>query len=99
VRTSRRDVDDVLLGIEPTHYVEQLTGLAVPRQRKVHCPFHDDHTPSLHVYEDARRGWFCFGCGRGGSIYDFAALLWGCDTRGAQFVALRDELLAALNVP
>jgi hypothetical protein len=43
---------------------------------------HEDRTPSLHVYGDPERGWFCFGCGRGGSIYDFAALLFGRGTRG-----------------
>ena len=31
------------------------------------CPFHDDHTPSLSVNLDGRRGgWICFaGCGKG----------------------------------
>ena len=30
------------------------------------CPFHDDRTPSLAIYPPGR-GWFCFGCGAGGS--------------------------------
>lgn len=83
---------DPLLGIEPARYVGVLAGLAVSRDRKVRCPFHDDRTPSLHVYREPERGWFCFGCGRGGSVYDFAALLWGRETRGADFARLRDEL-------
>lgn len=31
------------------------------------CPFHDDHSPSLSVNLDGRRGgWICFaGCGQG----------------------------------
>lgn len=53
---------------------------------------HDDGTPSLHVYPDARRGWFCFGCGRGGTAFDLAAALWGRDLRGASFAALRADL-------
>ncbi len=40
----------------------------------------------------SERGWFCFGCRRGGSIYDFAALLWGAEPRGPDFVGLRDRL-------
>ena len=51
---------------------------ACPRPgRKVRCPFHDDVRPSLHVYATARGGWSCFSCGRGGSIYDLAAEVWG----------------------
>lgn len=84
--------DDPLLRVEPARYVEALAGLSVSRHRKVQCPFYDDRTPSLHVYREPDRGWFCFGCGRGGSVYDFAALLWGRETRGADFALLRSEL-------
>jgi DNA primase len=70
-----------------------VAGVAVPRQRKVACPFHADRHPSLHVYESAERGWYCFGrCRRGGTIYDLAAALRGCDLRGDDFVRLRAEL-------
>jgi CHC2 zinc finger/RepB DNA-primase from phage plasmid len=94
---ARSDRDDVLLNIDPALYVARLAGLKVPRSRTVRCPFHDDNTPSLHVYADAQRGWFCFGCSRGGSVYDFAAHLWGFDTRGSDFLELRDRLLDALG--
>lgn len=87
-----RAADDPLLAIPPAVYFEQLTGQRVGRSRKLRCPFHDDRTPSLHVYGDAARGWYCFGCGRGGSIYDLAALLWGRRTDGTDFVELRREL-------
>jgi hypothetical protein len=60
--------EDRLLAVSPHVYVERLTGAPVDRSGKVRCPFHEDRTPSLHVYEDPRRGWYCFGCGRGGSI-------------------------------
>jgi hypothetical protein len=47
------------------------TGLTAGRDGKVSCPFHgQDRSPSLHVYEDPAAGWYCFGCGRGGSIFD-----------------------------
>ena len=87
---------DPLLQIAPREYVERLTGSVAGRDRKLRCPFHDDNTPSLHVFEEPERGWFCFGCGRGGSIYDFAAMLWGRGLRGAEFVRLRQDLHATL---
>ncbi len=83
---------DPLLRLEPAGYIERLAGLHVPRHGKVRCPFHDDGTPSLHVYREPQRGWYCYGCRRGGSIYDFASLLWGIKARGASFVELRRKL-------
>jgi len=58
----------------------------------VSCPFHDDRTPSLHVYETPAGGWYCYGCGRGSSVYDLAADLWGLETRGADFLEVRRRL-------
>lgn len=91
---SRRDE---LLRVEPDRYVEVLTGERVGRSRKVHCPLHEDSTPSLHVYRDPARGWFCFGCRRGGSVYDLAAAVWGIEPRGSGFTALREGLRRALD--
>ena len=48
---------------------------------------------SLHVYETAERGWYCYGrCRRGGTIYDLAEPLYGYDPRGEDFKSLRTEL-------
>jgi hypothetical protein len=88
---------DPLRSIPPALYVERLTAQRVGHSRKVRCPFHDDQTPSLHAYEDSERGWYCFGCGRGGSIYDLAALLWQRGTRGEDFLQLRRELKALVS--
>jgi hypothetical protein len=86
-------VDDPLLAIAPDVYVRRLLGVEIPRHRKVPCPFHDDRQASLHVYETAQRGWYCFGrCRRGGTIYDLAAPLYGYAARGEDFVRLRAEL-------
>lgn len=82
--------------LAPDLYVQRLTGQAVGRSRKVRCHLHDDDTPSLHVYPDAQHGWFCFGCGRGGTVYDLAAALWGRELRGGGFAALRADLHALL---
>jgi hypothetical protein len=85
--------DDPLLTIAPEVYVRRLLGLEVPRHRKVRCPFHPDRHASLHVYESAERGWYCFGrCRRGGTIYDLAAPLYGYSARGEDFLRLRGEL-------
>lgn len=88
--------DDPLLEIPPREYVEVLTGTSVGRDGKVSCPFHEDRSPSLHVFDEPERGWFCFGCGAGGSVYDFAARLWGSGVRGKQFLGLRRDLTALL---
>ena len=90
-REERRS-EDPLLGLEPRSYVEALIGLRVGRDGKVSCPFHEDRTPSLHVYETPAGGWYCYGCERGTSVYDLAAALWGLETRGAGFIELRRRL-------
>jgi len=87
---------DALAGIAPADYVEALTGLVPTRDGKVRCPLpgHDDGTPSMQVYPDAERGWWCFGCERGGGVYQLAALLAGyrLPLRGADFIAVRNVL-------
>ena len=88
--------DDPLLGIPATVYVEALTGREVGRDSKVRCPFHDDHTPSLHAFDDPARGWACFGCDRGGTIIDFGAALWEIEPRGAGYHEIRRRLAGAL---
>ena len=88
--------DDPLLAIPPPVYVEALTGLDIGRDGKVACPFHDDSTPSLHVYDDAESGWTCFGCGRGGTIIDFGAALYNLEPRGQGFHEIRRRLDADL---
>lgn len=37
----------------------------------IRCPFHSDGTASLKIYQNGK-GWYCFGCKRGGSVIDFA---------------------------
>jgi hypothetical protein len=94
---SRRADGDWLLAVSPERYVLALTGQRVNRDRKIHCPLHDDRVPSLHVYQDAERGWYCFGCRRGGSIYDLAGALWGIQPRGGGIRALRSGLQHLLD--
>jgi len=89
-RAARNELDELLLAIPAATYVRELTGLAARRNGKVNCPFHADATPSLQLYEDGT--FYCYGCGAGGSIYDFAARLWSLKTKGRPFLELRTRL-------
>jgi hypothetical protein len=80
---------------------EILLGQTVPRSSgMVRCPLpgHEDRTPSCRVTSDV---FYCFGCGRGGSVVDLAAELWGIEPRGAGYFEIRErlesELLPALR--
>ena len=55
----------------------------------VPCPLpdHEDSHASCRIFREAERGWWCFGCSRGGRIVDLASLLAG----GVWGRALRDE--------
>ena len=72
----QRDHDDYLRTISASVYVPALVGAPLARDGKIACPFHSDWSPSLHCYEDPAKGWYCYQCGRGGSIYDFGSQLW-----------------------
>lgn len=37
------------------------------------CPFHDDHNPSLKIYEKTNT-FHCFGCGKSGDVIEFIQL-------------------------
>ena len=80
-RTGRTEIDRLLLAIPAAEYVHALTGISPDRTGKIHCPFHDDRTPSLQLYEDGT--WYCYGaCKAGGSIFDFAARAWQMRPKG-----------------
>jgi hypothetical protein len=103
IAPSRALSSDPLLALAPRDYAERLLGQPVGRSGKVRCPFHTDGTPSLHVYPEPGRGWYCYGCGRGGTVYDLAALLWlsgqsaNAPLRGQQFIELRERLAAEFD--
>jgi CHC2 zinc finger/RepB DNA-primase from phage plasmid len=89
-RRSPGVLDRQLLAIPPAHYARVLVGREPDRAGKIVCPFHDDKRPSLQLYGDG--SFYCFGCKRGGTIYDFAAHLWGLTPRRREFLELRERL-------
>lgn len=97
-RIGRTEIDRQLLAIPADAYVRVLTGLAPDHAGKVHCPFHEDRTPSLQLYNNGT--WYCFGsCHAGGSIFDFASRALGIATRGTAFLELRQRLVDELLRP
>jgi DNA polymerase len=47
---------------------------------KLCCPFHDDSTPSLHIYADH---YHCFACGAHGDVFDWLREIEGLDYEAA----------------
>lgn len=45
-------------------------GIRVQRNGMCRCPFHDDRTPSMKLYEDH---YHCFGCGATGDVVDLVS--------------------------
>jgi DNA primase len=73
-----------------------MTGEEITRH-KIRCPFHEDNTPSLHVYEND--SWHCFSCKRGGDVISFVGyFLYGQSYDPAtHFVDVVDKL-GALDI-
>lgn len=67
--------------------IAEVIGRYVPLRRSganysARCPFHDDSTPSLVVYNDSDR-FHCFGCGVHGDAVEFVSRMEGCDPLSA----------------
>ena len=73
----------------------------ISRYGYARCPLHDEQIPSLKLYERPEDGWYCWGCGRGGDLIEYAAWrLHGRPARGLdreQFRALETWLQARLG--
>jgi hypothetical protein len=85
-------IDSALLAIPAAEYVRVLADREPNRAGKVLCPFHEETDPSLHLYPDGT--FYCYGrrCRKGGTIFDFAAALWGLGTKDNDFLELRRRL-------
>ena len=51
-------------------------------RRSIRCPFHEDRSPSLKIYERTN-SFYCFGCQIGGSPIDFVMKMQACDFKEA----------------
>lgn len=96
-RTGRTAVDRALLEIPAAEYVRVLASRQPNRAGKVLCPFHHEQTPSLQLYPDGT--FYCYGrhskhrpCAKGGTVFDFAAAMWGLGTKDEDFLELRRRL-------
>ena len=54
--------------------VTERYGPPIHRGNMICCPFHDDKTPSMKLYDDH---FYCFGCQKSGDVIDLAAQLLG----------------------
>ncbi len=66
--------------------VEEI-GLVVALQKsgrsfKGLCPFHNERTPSFHVFAESQT-WHCFGCNEGGDVFTFVQKQQGLEFRDA----------------
>lgn len=71
---SRLSIEDVVAG-----YVSLKKA---GRYFKACCPFHPEKTPSFHVNPE-RQIAYCFGCHKGGDLFQFIQEIEGLDFRGA----------------
>ncbi len=74
-RIVSRIPDDIIESVRQAVDITDLVGRYVGLKRsgrsfKGCCPFHDEKTPSFHVWPETST-WRCFGCGKGGNIFGF----------------------------
>ena len=52
-------------------------GMESNRAGFISCPFHSsDNTPSLKIYNEPGKGFYCYGCNTGGDVIKFVQLLF-----------------------
>jgi len=78
---------DIIGAIKAKIDVIEEIGLVVKLQKsgrsfKGHCPFHNERTPSFHVFAESQN-WHCFGCGEGGDVFTFVQKQQGLEFRDA----------------
>lgn len=63
---------------------------------KARCPFHHDRSPSMYVYP-GNKGWYCFGCNKGGSVIDLVMGLYNLSFKDAM-CKLNDDFHIGLPI-
>lgn len=67
IRESAQTIRDIVSAEE----IAVRYGYQPNRGGYIHCPFHSEKTASLKLHKS---GWYCYGCGKGGSVIDFVML-------------------------
>ena len=99
-RLPQDQIDRIKQDISLLRLVES-QGYEVTKQGKdyvVHCPFHDDKTPSC-VISPKTNLFHCFGCGEGGSVIDWVMKTQGLSFRLACELLLKDIGAVVAEVP
>src|SRR4029453_6440697 len=77
----RGELVEVKRRIDLATYIEKMTSTEfhrVGRQLRAYCPFPDHEAHSWGFVVNVEKGlWHCFGCLRGGDLFDFAGELLG----------------------
>src|SRR4051794_16975098 len=63
-----------LAGLAPREWFAALEpDREVTRFGYARCPLHEEEIPSFKLYDEPQEGWYCWGCGRGGDLIEYAA--------------------------
>jgi hypothetical protein len=84
-----REASDTIKTTLTAREVAERYGQTPNREGYIVCPFHGDTDPSLLLYK-GHRGWYCYGCHRGGSVVDLVMGFEGCGF--TQAVRILDDL-------
>ncbi|HET9260253.1 MAG TPA: DNA primase [Acidimicrobiia bacterium] len=89
----RGDIDRVREASDIVELISEVTQVKKSgRSYMAVCPFHEEKTPSMSV-DRARGLYHCFGCGKGGDVFDFVR-----ETRGVDFGEALDMLAAKAGI-
>ncbi|HUG31436.1 MAG TPA: DNA primase [Acidimicrobiia bacterium] len=89
----RGDIDRVREATDIVDLISEVTKVKKSgRSYMAICPFHEEKTPSMSV--DRGRGLYhCFGCGKGGDVFEFVK-----ETRGVDFSEALDMLATKAGI-
>lgn len=92
---------DRILAIPISDVVAEFDSLKRKGRHKVtHCPWHDDHKPSLVLYEDkGQNHCVCFVCGKGGDIVKYTMQQLGLTDSQHGFYEACQWLSSRFSIP
>jgi len=89
----RGDIDRVREATDIVELVSEVTKVKKSgRSYMAVCPFHQEKTPSMSL-DRARGLYHCFGCGKGGDVFEFVK-----ETRGVEFGEALDMLATKAGI-